>query len=316
MAPPSTPALSVDEKGICPYIIIVRKSLEPSKHTPYRKFSLMCLICGKEYFVYKYQIGKSKYCSHKCLGEAKRQKSLINSKANINCECCGNVFKRKSTKQRFCSLQCSAKSICKSGQENSLYIERIALICEHCNSTFLKRPVEITRHPSSGRFCSRKCKDAHMKKEKIKTNCLTCGKEILGFPCHPRSYCSQRCKYITFSRSTSSIEIKLKESLEKAGYTPEWQVELGYYILDLAFSDKKLAIECDGDYWHSLPAAKARDARKNGYLINRGWRVARLWEHEINKNSDICAAFIISLLNQNGLPGIHRLPSQLQCHIS
>jgi len=43
----------------------------------------------------------------------------------------------------------------------------------------------------------------------------------------------------------------------------------------------KIAIFCDGDYWHNLPTAMERDKKVNKILRQSGWTVLRFWEHEI-----------------------------------
>jgi len=42
-----------------------------------------------------------------------------------------------------------------------------------------------------------------------------------------------------------------------------------------------LVIECDGDYWHKYPIGKEIDHIRTKELIEKGFKVLRLWEHEI-----------------------------------
>jgi very-short-patch-repair endonuclease len=44
-------------------------------------------------------------------------------------------------------------------------------------------------------------------------------------------------------------------------------------------------IECDGEYWHSLPGAAERDKRKHAVLDARGFMVIRLSEASIMDGS-------------------------------
>jgi DNA mismatch endonuclease (patch repair protein) len=75
---------------------------------------------------------------------------------------------------------------------------------------------------------------------------------------------------------------------------------------DFIFATAKLAVFVDGCFWHGhpnlgrLPAAnrsywskkiarnKARDKRVNRSLRNQGWRVIRIWESDLDKNSSCC----------------------------
>jgi DNA mismatch endonuclease (patch repair protein) len=73
---------------------------------------------------------------------------------------------------------------------------------------------------------------------------------------------------------------------------------------DVAVPSRRLAVFIDGDFWHGyryplwrhkLPSAfwtekiernRARDARNFAKLRRRGWRVMRVWEHELTANPD------------------------------
>jgi very-short-patch-repair endonuclease len=51
-------------------------------------------------------------------------------------------------------------------------------------------------------------------------------------------------------------------------------------------SSKNLVIECDGEYWHDRkPGAKAKDARKDAYLLSKGYSILRLPEIEIKSGN-------------------------------
>jgi len=67
---------------------------------------------------------------------------------------------------------------------------------------------------------------------------------------------------------------------------------------DIAFPDQKVAVFCDGDYWHSIPRAKVRDPIVNEELTKQGWLVLRFWEHDIRKDvTKVVDAIEASLLN-------------------
>ena len=42
-----------------------------------------------------------------------------------------------------------------------------------------------------------------------------------------------------------------------------------------------LVIECDGDYWHKYLVCREIDNIRTGELIQKGFKVLRLWEREI-----------------------------------
>jgi DNA mismatch endonuclease (patch repair protein) len=83
---------------------------------------------------------------------------------------------------------------------------------------------------------------------------------------------------------------------------------------DFIFRRVRLALFVDGCFWHGcakhckIPAGnrafwkkkftanKARDRRVNRELRRLGWRVMRIWEHELAKRGDACARRIAGLL--------------------
>ena len=75
----------------------------------------------------------------------------------------------------------------------------------------------------------------------------------------------------------SGPERTAKAELLKHGLVFEDQFQLGFYSIDIAFPDIKLAVEIDGEYWHSLPSVVAKDKRKNSYIRNYcGWDLLRI----------------------------------------
>jgi len=99
-----------------------------------------------------------------------------------------------------------------------------------------------------------------------------------------------------FKRVTS-IHKTMRDFLEtldlKESFKEEFQEV--YYSLDFALPFSKVAIECDGDYFHCNPIFfpdgpkdkiqkrnAGRDKAKNSFLENKGWVVLRFWECEIN----------------------------------
>lgn len=92
------------------------------------------------------------------------------------------------------------------------------------------------------------------------------------------------------SRDTS-IELKVMNFLDTIGviYVTQYKINQPglVYFIDIFLPDYNSAIECDGDYWHSLPSAKARDERKNGVLNTMNIPLIRLREHEINNSWEL-----------------------------
>jgi very-short-patch-repair endonuclease len=58
------------------------------------------------------------------------------------------------------------------------------------------------------------------------------------------------------------------------------------FVLDFAFPDKRIGIECDGDLWH--PLGNKRDRFRDWMLRRGGWKVLRFRESEIVNNISEC----------------------------
>ena len=83
---------------------------------------------------------------------------------------------------------------------------------------------------------------------------------------------------------------------------------------DFIFRLARLAVFVDGCFWHGCPkhckipagnrafwikkfaANKSRDRRVNQELRKLGWRVIRIWEHDLAKRGAACAQRIANLL--------------------
>jgi len=59
-----------------------------------------------------------------------------------------------------------------------------------------------------------------------------------------------------------------------------------YAEIDEADIKNKVAIFVDGNYWHNYPDGRQWDRCCTTYLENKGWKVLRFWESDINENSE------------------------------
>lgn len=81
--------------------------------------------------------------------------------------------------------------------------------------------------------------------------------------------------------SQTDIEQIIEDLLQAWGIEYEPQKPLGRWRVDFYVSAKNLVIECDGDYWHSIPEVQERDTRKNDYLTQQGYNILRLLGSQI-----------------------------------
>jgi len=83
----------------------------------------------------------------------------------------------------------------------------------------------------------------------------------------------------------TSIELKVQDFLKQLNisfFTHQYikEIEHGYQC-DILIPSINLVIECDGDYWHKYPIGTEIDKIRTSELINKGFKVLRLWEREI-----------------------------------
>lgn len=74
------------------------------------------------------------------------------------------------------------------------------------------------------------------------------------------------------------------------------QIVDGLYYVDALVPGARIVVECDGEYWHSLPDAKRRDPKKDKYLKSRGYRVFRFPEAAIHADVKACVDQIVTAL--------------------
>jgi DNA mismatch endonuclease, patch repair protein len=84
---------------------------------------------------------------------------------------------------------------------------------------------------------------------------------------------------------------------------------------DIVFGDLKIAIFIDGDFWHGyrfpvwrhslstfwqqkINKNRIRDRRNFAHLRRMGWRVLRIWQHQIKRDAKGCGNKIIDALRK------------------
>ncbi|MFJ7665340.1 endonuclease domain-containing protein [Lysinibacillus sp. NPDC097162] len=143
-----------------------------------------------------------------------------------------------------------------------------------------------------------------------KHDCVICGKESEYRPYIHRKIlakeqsptCSQQCAIALGRRSIvqerTSIEIKMAEELEAREIEYIEQYNLGdKFRLDFLLPKYSIVIECDGDYWHTLPDVVKRDKSKNAYIKACGYSLYRFWEREINLDIKACVDKVFAEIN-------------------
>ncbi len=92
--------------------------------------------------------------------------------------------------------------------------------------------------------------------------------------------------------SQSPFEEAVALALTRLGHDVRHQIGSAGYWLDLAVVDPDqpgrylLGIECDGATYHSARSARDRDRLREQVLINKGWRMHRIWSTDWFKHPD------------------------------
>lgn len=89
---------------------------------------------------------------------------------------------------------------------------------------------------------------------------------------------------------------------------------------DVVFRDEKVVVFVDGDFWHGwrfpiwrdklsekweakIDGNRRRDVRNHRLLRRAGWKVVRLWEHEVAADINACIAKIMKSLAKTSESG-------------
>jgi len=93
------------------------------------------------------------------------------------------------------------------------------------------------------------------------------------------------CHRVMREQRRTTIEIAVADALRDLGITFEEQVTFRWYLADIYLPDHNIVIECDGDYWHSLPKIIAHDRKRDAWFESHQIRVIRIKETDIRQNA-------------------------------
>lgn len=121
------------------------------------------------------------------------------------------------------------------------------------------------------------------------------------------------------SRGNKSTELALARLLRRGGVTG-WrrQRRVGGISVDFAFPKARIAVFVDGCFWHACMAHcrasdlseywqfkvlgnRARDIAQNARLGALGWKVVRVWEHDLKGgHDDVVLSVVRGAVSQRG----------------
>ena len=125
-----------------------------------------------------------------------------------------------------------------------------------------------------------------------------------------RSYCMSRVK-----NKGTDLERIIGSELRKRGLKFKKNFKQLPGSPDIAFPSSKLAVFIDGDYWHGyrfplwkddlpkfwqnkISVNRDRDRRNFRKIRNMGWRVIRIWKHQIKKDFNSCVVKIAKTVEE------------------
>jgi len=111
----------------------------------------------------------------------------------------------------------------------------------------------------------------------------------------------------------TSLEVAVRRELRRRGLRFKANVMSLPGRPDVVFTSSRLIVFIDGDFWHGFryPAwrkrltpfwrrkierNRARDLRNFAALRRRGWRVVRVWEHQVQRDLASVVARIVAAL--------------------
>jgi very-short-patch-repair endonuclease len=101
----------------------------------------------------------------------------------------------------------------------------------------------------------------------------------------------------------SKFEQRVFLKIREKGYFVTPQFEVNGRFIDLVVSGAKgrLAVECDGDYWHSSKEDQLADLDRQLELERAGWRFVRIRESDFNRNPDKSLEHLWLELDRRGI---------------
>jgi len=133
--------------------------------------------------------------------------------------------------------------------------------------------------------------------------CEVCGTDFETHKCRIKDgrgrFCSRGCVGAWTIRQqdrVSGAEKRFCTDMLAAGLQFETQARIGRWTVDAVFEREMLAVEFDGEYWHSLPKSIERDAKKDADLSARGYVVLRIPERLHINNPKAAVQMVVDKL--------------------
>lgn len=236
-----------------------------------------CQYCNKEFTTYPCRLkrGYDKFCSKECYNKSddlrvslsKAQKARWDGHTllvtNKKCVVCGKEFQVHNSdldkhQCLCCSMECSGKYRSKThrGEKHHNWTGgKISRVCIVCGKDFEVKPERLNR--TGGKFCSSNCSSMYNVRHSA-------------------------------NKKDTDIELIMKSALKHAGIKFKHQKIIKNIAVVDFFIEPNIVVQCDGDYWHSLPKQRKRDIFVDKQLQIEGYRIFRFLGSEIKKDIQLC----------------------------
>ena len=229
----------------------------------------------------------------------------VGDKAKIlasRCKWCGKLIPYY---REYCSKSCASKAVTKKQWSNPKHRESVSKKAKkRCKGgiPYFKDWVD------SGRNVDNLINPENRQKA-IKNSQLAL-KEMVKNGTHPFQQAKNNIKAnkkLAQNKYSTFIEKKIEWLLKQKGinyiHTYPFKRDVyrkngdkRLYFIDFVLTDYKIAIECDGQYWHQ---DKEKDLKRQKEIENKGFTVLRFTDNEIRKHLDSCSNEIDRVINNH-----------------
>jgi len=218
------------------------------------------------------------------MNKGRKKKDWIKAKIYTKiCPTCKKEIKTKRKNRIYCNISCYSKS------EN---------LCNHSKNSKMIKDNSTKKYHLGYRF-------SDVIKEKIKNSptrhSFPKGRLNPGFNKSKETIAKIREKrlYQQILKKDTKPEIIIQNLLNNIGikfvkHKPITDITHKYQC-DI-FINPNIIIECDGDYYHKYPKGREIDKIRTEELKNRGYKVLRFWENELNNKIESCKNKILEVI--------------------
>jgi very-short-patch-repair endonuclease len=192
------------------------------------------------------------------------------------------MAKSRELNRKYCSNECGKIGLYKWYKNRPKHLSKF--ICELCGKKF-----ENYKCSNFNKFCSVECFKEHNKRWRLSKTY----KQIYGRK--KSNEIKSKIAIKTAERNRTVVPMSKPHKMIKAEMIRQGLYDgfsscqpLYYFEIDEFNPEKRVCIEIDGDYWHSLSKRIRQDKRKDTFLKNKGYRVIRIKEYDVYRNMNDC----------------------------